>query len=472
MADHIRPDLCVVGAGALGIALAQHGRSLGAQVTLVDRGVPEVGDGPQQNLRLAALQASAARAHGMRHADALGLGRAEPKISMRLVQERAKALAEAQSVMTSHERLAALGIEMLRGATTFIDQNTLMVGDIQIRPRTIVLAPGGVAQLPPIPGLERIDFFTADSILENARKLTHLLVIGGTGTALGLAQAFARLGSEVTLVPHGPLLPAHDPEAAALLFEALGAEGVRIMAGANVREILPRAQGTGVVVDTSGGDEVALDVSHVLVATDVVPDLASLLPEKARLRAADGLLGETSNRRIRLVGAAAGINEWPYALAQGRAVVEHALFGTSGARLTPQPHLVMTDPPLAQNGRIAGRARRARAGGALLRASLAENEQARASGMAEGLAKVEISGDGKLLGAALVGPGAAEMAAVLALAQQRDIPLHALSGLCLPDPNLLASVVSLGEQAAALRPVSRWAKRWRAARRLVAFGSR
>ncbi len=480
MADHIQPDLCVVGAGALGIALAQHGKSLGARVTLVDRGPPEAGDGPQQKLRLAALQASAARAHAIRHGDMVGLSRTEPKISMKLVQERAKAVAEVQSSVTAHERLTALGIEVLRGAACFVDQNALMVGDIQIRPRSIVLALGGAVEPLPIPGLDQIDYFTPDSILDNARKLTHLLVIGGNAEAIGLAQAFARLGSEVTLVPQGPLLPAYDPEATAILFDALGAEGVRIMAGATIREILPRAQGTGVVVDLASGEETALDVSHVLLAGPVRADLSSLLPEKARLRAADGsvrqyergALGQTSNRRVRLAGAAAGIIDWSHALAHGRAVVEQLVMGAPANTLAPQPHLVMTDPPLAQIGRIAGRARKARAGGSLLRASLAENQQARASGMAEGLVKVELSTQGHVLGAALVGPGAAEMAAVLALAQQRAIPLHALAGLSLPDPNLLSSVVSLGEQAAALQPVSPWAIRWRGAKRLVSFGQR
>ena len=154
MAEITRPELCIVGAGALGIALAQHARRLGAEVTLIDRGHAEPGDGPQRALQVASLVASASRAQAMRQAGALGLASADPKISMRAVQERAQSLAAEQSSLDSRERLTGLGISVLRGATRFVDAMTLAVGDVQVRPQAIVLAVGGAALLPANPGLE------------------------------------------------------------------------------------------------------------------------------------------------------------------------------------------------------------------------------------------------------------------------------------------------------------------------------
>lgn len=480
MADHSRPDLCVIGAGALGIALAQHARALGASVTLVDRGASEPGDGPQQALSLAALQASAARAHAIRQAGAFGIARSEPKVSMKAVQERAAAVAAAHAPLTHRDRLSALGIEMIGGAVTFADQNSLMVGDLQIRPRAMILAIGGSPIVPAVPGLDQIKYFTPDTILGNKRKLTHLLVIGGNAAALSMAQAFGRLGSAVSLVPQGPVLPDCDPELVAILVDALAGQGVRILDGASLAEIIPRAQGTGALVSLANGGQEALDVSHVLLASETHADIEALGAANARLRPAKGQgshyvtgpLGETSNRRIRVTGVAAGIEQWHHAIAHGRAVVETLLLGAPVEKLAPGPVLVPTEPALAQIGRFPRPEKTLRAGHRLLRASLVENEQARASGQAQGLAKVMLAPDGTIAAAGFVGPGAAEMAAFIALATEKHIGLDRLARLSLPHPSLVAAVTALGEAALATRTVSPWASRLRAARQLLSFRRR
>src|SRR5690606_29924613 len=135
MAEQSRPDICIIGAGALGIALAQHARALGASVLLVDRGIEEPGDAAEQSLRLAALQASAARAHALRSAGQFGISSGTAKISMRVVQERAQEIGRSSAPLTSRDRLTALGIDVVRGETRFSDPNTLLVGDMQYRPR-------------------------------------------------------------------------------------------------------------------------------------------------------------------------------------------------------------------------------------------------------------------------------------------------------------------------------------------------
>lgn len=477
MADHSRPDLCVIGAGALGIALAQHASRLGGRVVLVDRGVPEPGDGPQDALRLSALQHSAARAQSMRKSAPVGIANTEPKVSMKAVQERALDIASDQAVVTARDRLTAIGIEVIRGATSFADHHTVLVGDMRVRPRGMVLATGAVPVIPSVAGLDRIGYFTPDTLLENSRKLTHLLVIGGDESGLSLAQTFARFGSEVTLVPQGPILPGYDREIVAILIAALEEEGVRILDSAVVREILPRAQGTGVVVDLPSGDLEALDVSHVLVAAGRRADLVPLAPEKGGLRPLRGTedqyaldeRGRTSNRRIRATGAAAGIGQWHHALSQGRAVVESLLFGAPVQSPAQQPRLVMTDPPLAQIGGLSGQDGRLRAGQHVLRLSLAENDQARVLGAAWGLAKVSTLANGRIGGAGIVGPGAAEIAAVLALAMEKNVALAELSRLSLPHPSLLSSLAALADQADDLRPASPWSQRLRAIRRLLSL---
>lgn len=474
MAELSRPDLCIVGAGALAIALARHARRLGASVVVADRGRPEAGDAAETQRRLAALAASAGLAQALRDGERLGLANGEPRIVHKAIAARAGAVAENSAVLESLEHLAAQGIHVVRGAVRFPDQRSVAVGDLQLRPRHIVLATGGVPRLPALPGLDEIDYFTADSIAGNSRKLTHLLVLGGGPEAVALAQIQRRLGAAVTLVPQGPLLPGFDPEAVAILLQALRAEGVTILDGAAAEAVLPRAQGTGVVVAGADGEQTMLDVSHVLVAMGRVPDVAGLDLEKLRLRAAPGSgsvttggLGRTANRAVRAVGVAAGVEAWPQALAHGRASLEAALLRAPLRRPGAEPLLVLTAPALAQIGRVPAVGQKLGGVAGVVRASFAENAAAQAGGVAFGMAKAALDARGRIVGASVVGPGAGEIAAMLALAVERGIALADLASLALPHPSLMGVVAALAESAAADRPVSPWVARQRALRRLL-----
>lgn len=474
MAELFRPDLCIVGAGALGIELAQHARTLGASVVLTDRGLPEPGDGPETALRVAALQASAARAKEQRDNVSFGLGTSEPKIIPRAIQDRIRSLVSERAPLTSTERLTALGIDVVQGETRFTDPQTLLIGENQVRAGTTILALGGMPTVPAIAGLDQIEAFTADSILESTRKLSHLLVIGGDAPAFALAQAFARLGSTVTLVTQGDLLPGYDPEAVAILIGLLATENISVIEGA-VSTIQPRSQGIGAVVDRASGEQQRLDISHVLVAMGSVADLEPLDPQAARLRPqrgktfATGEPGQTANRRIRLVGVAAGIDQWQHALRHGRGVVEAALGVAARRKIGPQPRLIMTDPALVEIGRLPRGSEQQKPGSGLFRASLAENEAAVAIGASRGLVKVSADAKGRITGASLVGPGASEMAALLTLAMEKGLGLEALADLSLPHPSLMTTISDLALNYLATRPVSVWTTRRRVLRRISPF---
>lgn len=475
MAEIARPELCIVGAGALGIALAQYARRLGARVMLVDRGFVEPCDGPQRAAHVAALAASAGAAAEMRTASRLGLGAADPKISMKAVQERARQVAAARAPLDRSERLAALGIEVVTGETRFVDAATLAVGDRQVRPQAIILAVGGDPAIPAIPGLDGAGYFTAETILDNARKLTHLLVIGADSEALASAQIFARFGSEVTLVPQGWALAGFDIETASILMQALAQDGVRVLDGAKVDALQPRSQGVGASVTLSGGQPETLDLSHVLVAHGLVPRLDSLGLEAGRVRPlrgqpgryAVGRLGQTSNGRVRVVGVAAGIDQWQYALSHGRSVVDALVQGSPRHRPGAMPRLVLCDPVLAQIGKLPDNDGKLAAGHSIHRVNLSENDLALAEGREGGLIKVVTNPRGQILGASLVGPGAAELAGVLALAMDQGVVADALAELPLPHPSLMASLVALGENRLASRSVSTFARRRGELKRLL-----
>ncbi len=474
MADILKPDLCIIGAGALGTGLAIKARQRGLDVVLVDRGTDEAGDPRQGSLLRAAFAASAERAHFIRTAGALGLDNAEPKPNFRAISEHASAVAESAGPRDSTERLTALGIAVHVGNTAFVDRQTLKVGDSVVKARRFVLATGARPAVPELPGLESVPYFTPDTILDNMRKLSHLVVIGGDATALELAQAYRRLGSAVTVVPHGALLAGFDVEIVAILLRALADEGVEIIEEAAAVSIQPRNQGTGVTIRRADGSEQALDASHILLALNRVPDLDPALLEKAKLRRdklrPDQLLlganGQTSNSKISAIGGAAGEYRPQAAARQADAVLDQVTGSRAGADPARIPRLVTTSPALAQIGEVET-LKALRPGFLVLRAAFVENDAARATGTAYGTAKLIVGRNGAIRGGTVIGPAAAEIVAMLAIAMDRRMSAADLAHLSLPDPSPTSMLADLGAQYVAQQPPTPWARRRAALRKLL-----
>lgn len=247
------PDLCIIGAGTLGTDLALYARRQGASVVLADRGEDEPGDAAQRALRLAALFESARRAEDIRRAANLGLGPSEFKLSAKQIAGRANRLVENRIRASAPEVLGANGVTVVRGAVSFIDARSLLVGDVTIKPRKILIAIGSESVVPDIAGLGESGAFTPDSILDNQRKLTHLVIIGSDAAAIEQAQLQRRLGAAVTLVPGGELLAGFDPEGVAMLLSVLASEGISVRKGARVVAVNRRSQGIGIEIEAPEG---------------------------------------------------------------------------------------------------------------------------------------------------------------------------------------------------------------------------
>ncbi|MDV3253235.1 FAD-dependent oxidoreductase [Devosia sp. BK] len=464
------PDLCIIGAGSLGVELALYARRLGANVVLADRGAPEPGDAAHLSLRKAALAESARRVEDIRRAPDLGIGASEFKVSLKQISERATKLVDDRMRATAPEILTARGVTVMRGDVRFIDARSLVIGDITIKPRAVIIAIGGLPVFPDLEGLADVSAFTTDSILENQRKLTHLVIVGGDASALEQAQIQRRLGAEVTLVPHGELLPGFDPEAVSLLLRSLREEGVTIHDGVRVSAIKKRSQGIGVEIAGPDGATDALDASHLLISMGKEVDLDAidiaklkLKPSAASIGFVRGALGASSSRFVRFAGYAAGRAEWSEALAEGRAAVEAAL-GRSSSPSLRIPRTVLTEPALAEIA-PAGFGRK---GGeeTILRENLAENDRAAAMGQGSGLLKVSVSENGQIARATILGTDAAELAGVLSLVADRKGGLLDLARLPMPRPSLMEVLSRLGENYLAAQDVSKRGQGGRAIRRL------
>jgi pyruvate/2-oxoglutarate dehydrogenase complex dihydrolipoamide dehydrogenase (E3) component len=475
MSEILKPDVCVLGAGGVGTSLAIKARERGLSVVLVDQGSEEAGDPLLGTLHKAALLATAKQAQAIRTGARLGLDNALPKLNYKTIAEHAEVVAAAGAPQFSPERLAALGVQRLVGQPVFADRNTLSVGDSVLKPSHIILATGSAPAIPDLPGLAEIAYFTPDTILANVRKLTHLLVVGGDETAVELAQIYRRLGSDVTLVPQGPLLGFFDKEASAILRRLLREEGVAVLERASVKAFLPRSQGIGVSLDDPDGRVASLDISHVLIAGARVPQLNWAELEKARLRrsAEDSTRlyltehGLSSNSRVSAFGGAAGESNLHLALRKGERLLDR-LAGRAGETIgsVGLPRLVATEPPVAQLG-SAKALETPRAGARILRANLGENEAARASGQIEGMTKVAVGKSGTILGGVMVGQGAGEVIAALALAMVKGITARDLASLPITGTSPFGVLTDLGGQFTSQLPASSWSKRRASLRRLL-----
>lgn len=455
MADTIKPDLCILGAGAAGIALATAARAYGAAVVLVDLGTEadSLGTGGVPG---AALAAAAAQAHGMRNAAAYGLGSADPKVAFRGVHEFMQSTIAAIAPRDAAERLRALGIEVIASPAAFVDKRTVKAGETLIRARRFVIATGSTPLVPPIKNLGDVPFFTTDTIVANTYKLSHLVILGGGAVGLQFAQSYRRLGCDVTVVDAGTALPEVDAEAAAIVLRRLREEGVTIHERATVSQVVPRSQGIGVLIRNEAGADSTLDASHILLALGRTPALGGLALDKAGIRfdktredrlALRGRL-LTSNRRVHAIGEAAGSPpSLPAARHDAGIVLESALFNRA-VKLAAGgvPTVVYTDPQVAQVGLTEDAAKlKLKAHYKVIRASFAENDRAVATRRTAGVAKLITDRQGAILGAAIAGPEAGELIAVFALAIAQNVKLPDLAAVVTPYPSFAGILGQLVE---------------------------
>lgn len=457
MAEILTPDLCVIGAGAGGLAAVEVARTYGASVVLVERG--KLG-GETHNtgcIPSKALVAAARHAHAIRTGAAFGIAADEPRINSRKLHDQIQNLVGGLGADDAASRLEALGAQVIMGEGKFLDQRTLGVGEVRVRARRFVIATGSRSLVPAIPGLDSVPYFTTETIFDNTRKLTHLVVIGAGPLGLELAQAYVRLGTQVTVVEPGQPLPQSDPELADIVLRRLREEGVEIRASTEVSLIQARSQGIGVIV-RSAEREHMLDASHILVAVERVPSLDGLDLDKARIRRskADSRRLEvgpglkTSNRRVYAIGDAAfGGQAAQAATHQAGMVVRNALLALP-LRHRPElvPVVTYTDPEIAEVGLAEAAARAERKDSFLVtRWSFAQNERARTMRQGYGVAKLITDRSGRILGAGIAGADAGELIALFSFAIANGLSARHLGAFVAPYPTLTDVARRLGMEA-------------------------
>lgn len=466
----LTPDLCVIGAGTAGLAVATAAAAFGVSVVIVER---DAMGGDAGGSAVTALAAAGARAQAIREAGRFGLSTSEPQVNDAQLHDHVQRVLAAAAPNASAQRMTALGAVVIAGEARFVSRSTVAVGEQTIKARRFVIATGARIVAPPIPGLETVPFLTDASLASATRRPERLIVLGGSATGVAIAQAMVRLGSQVTLVEATSLLAGEDPEAVAILRRALLREGVVVHEQAQVLQAQAVRGGVRLVIAGSdGAAEHIVGGTHLLLATSRTPAIETLDLELAGIvRDADGIrvdrLLRSTNRRVYPIGdCASGFSAGGGQVAEehARLVLRHALFRQRG-RFDPTavPRVTQTQPELASVG-LSEEQARAQAGAIrVLRWPYAESPRAQAERETDGFVKLVTDAKGRVLGVTIVGARAGDLIATWALALKTGTSATAMAELMMPYPTL--SEVSKRAATSFLMPLA--AKP--ALRRLIGF---
>jgi pyruvate/2-oxoglutarate dehydrogenase complex dihydrolipoamide dehydrogenase (E3) component/uncharacterized membrane protein YdjX (TVP38/TMEM64 family) len=479
-------NLVVIGAGAGGLVATYVAAAVKAKVTLVE--AHKMG-GDCLNFGCVpskALIRSAKLAHQLRHADRYGLERLEPRLDFKAVMARVLSIIRAIEPHDSVERYNGLGVEVLLGHAKLLDPWTVEVqlatGETrQVTARSIVIAAGARPVVPALPGLDEVGCVTSDTLWDRFAKLDspppRLVVLGGGPIGCELAQAFARLGSQVTQVEVLPrLMTREDEEVSAVARAALERDGVAVLAGHKALRC-ERSPDAKVLVVESAGLERRVEFDELLCAVGRAPRLEGYglealgIPTRRTVLTNEYL--ETLYPNIFAVGDVAGPYEFTHTAGhQAWYAAVNALFG-SVKRFRVNYHAVpwttFIDPEVARVGLNEQEAIEQGVAYEVTRYALADLDRAITDGATEGFVKVLTAPKkDRILGVTVVGEHAGDLLAEYVLAMKHGLGLNKILGTVHTYPTFSeASRHAAGEwrRAHAPRRLLAWAERYHRWRR-------
>jgi len=450
-------DICIIGAGSGGLSVAAGAVQMGATVALFERG--EMGGDclnygcvPSKSLLAAAARAVGAGGDG----SVFGINQSDLAVDFGAVQRHVKSVIASIAPHDSVERFEALGVQVFREAAQFDSPNSLIgSGGTVVRAKRFVIATGSSPMVPPIDGLQSVPYLTNETIFDVTDLPRHLIIIGGGPIGIEMAQAFCRLGSQVTVLEMGAALPKDDPDLAAVVKRRLVAEGIELIEGAKVESVANVDSGdvddnnvdtanamSAIEVSWSDGNQTnQTRGSHLLVAAGRRPNVNELGLEAAGVSYSPRGIDvnsrlRTNNRRIYAIGDVIGQYQFTHAAGyHAGIVIRNMLFRLPAkADYSALPWVTYTDPELAHVGVSSADALDGGRDVRILTASFDDNDRARAERQTDGMIKVVTSRRGRILGATIVGYHAGELILPWALAISNKMKIGTMASVIAPYP--------------------------------------
>ena len=441
-------DLIVLGGGSAGLTSAVMSAGLGARTLLVEQhklggDCLNTGCVPSKTLIRSANVAAA-----VGRASEFGLNVPTVEVDFPRVMERVAGVIRTIEPHDSPENLASRGVEVRFGEARFVSPREIALNGETLGSRKFVIATGSRPVVPPIEGLK--NYLTNENLFELRKRPDRLLVLGAGPIGVEMAQAFRRLGSQVTLLDMAPrILPREDPDVSALIQSVFEQEGIRVVVGAKVLRDTVRESASDKGGATTehrlefehGGKQETASGDALLVAVGRRANVEGLDLEKAGV--AVERQGIRTNARCRTTAS----HIYACGDVAGRFLFTHtaeyeAKIAVTNAILRVPlkldyravPWVTFTEPETARVGQTEEEARQQHGEVKVHRITLDHEDRALTDGETQGLVKIIATPRGRVLGAHIVSPRAGEMILEYTLAMQHGIRLPKISSTIHPYP--------------------------------------
>jgi len=426
-------DLVVIGGGAGGLVVASAASQLKAKVVLVEKhrlggDCLWYGCVPSKSL----IHASRV-AHTVRNSADFGISTEHQEINFSRVIDYVQEIIARIEPQDSVSRFENLGVEVIFGSGYFEDNQTFIVNDRKLTARAFVIATGSRPAVPQIPGLTEAGYLTNEDIFLLKQPPKTVAILGGGPIGCEIGQAWQRLGIQVTLIhSRSQILPREEPEVSEVIENRWRREGITIYKDTQVERV--DVVNGKKQLETSSGKII---VDDILVATGRLPNVESLNLEGAGVKYnSQGIEVnsklQTSNRKIYACGDVIGGYRFTHVAAlEATVVIKNALFlPINKIDYTVIPWATFTDPEIARVGLGEAEARQRYGKDVyILKHDFLEVDRAQTESHTEGFLKIITRGNGKILGAHVVGTSGGELISEIVLAMSHGLKVSALSGI-------------------------------------------
>ncbi len=441
----VKQDLIVIGGGAAGLSVASGAAQLGRKVTLIETADKLGGECLHYGcVPSKTLIHTAKVAQLIKQAGEVGLSAQHDAIDINAVNARVQQVIEQIQPHDDPERFRSYGCEVIFGQAKFIDAHTLKVGEQKIRGKRIVIASGSKPAVPPIKGLAELGYVTNETIFTMPKLPQRLLIMGAGIVGLEMAQAFVRLGVEVTVIGRRDrIAPQLDAEVAEQLRQILEAEGVQFHLSTQAKSVRAEAGYKLVECNAVDGGLITFECDEILVAIGRRPNVPELQLEQAGVKYSPKGIKvnakmQTSRRHIYALG---DVVDSPYRFThvaeyQAGIVIANAIFRVpKKANYQVVPAVMFTDPEFASVGLTEAEAKQRYRKISVLRFDMKDIDRALAENQPHGMAKLIIHKK-KIIGATILGPHAGEYLAEIVLAMQTNASIADISAAIHAYPTL------------------------------------
>ena len=437
----IKVDFCIIGAGSGGLSFAAGAVQMGASVVVVERSKMggdclNYGCVPSKS-----LIAAAKVGHDLQTSSKLGWNVTKSSVDFKKVHEHVHNVIKAIAPNDSVERFEGLGAKVIAEEGKFIDPQTLETSNYQIKAKRFIIATGSSPGIPPIKGLETVNYLTNESVFDLKELPTQLVIIGGGPIGIEMAQAFHRLGSKVTVLEAFTALPKDDQDIVSQLKNILANEGIDIKENVKIESVTQK--GKKIKIECMDKDNKAkiIEASHLLVAAGRKPNIQALNLDAANVKYSprgievDACL-RTSNPRIYAIGDCTGGYQFTHVAGYHAGLAIRNSIFRLGAKVQTNaiPWVTYTDPELAHVGYNEMQLKQKNIKYKVLNVPFSDNDRAQTENKAQGQIKVLVTPNGKVLGATILGYRAGELIFPWVMAIQNKLKISAIANSIAPYP--------------------------------------